>query len=155
MIYCVAPLQGAMSCNTLHCSYLEDVSRDLNSRGVPHQAIKGSLDDVAGIKRSAQKLGIPVGIPSPLPLLPTSISKVLFQTYALVSLESLGLSMGYIKACILASQDFEDFLWLGSLLETFYLMRHERQRKGSATERGIASSGISLAEVSGVGLHAA
>lgn len=37
--------------------------------------------------------------------------------------------------------DFEEHLWLGSLLETFYLMRHERCLTGSAavaqTQQGI------------------
>ena len=45
-------------------------------------------------------------------------------------------------------QDFEDYLWLGSLLETFYLMRHERQSKATTTSINVASSGISLSEVS-------
>ncbi len=45
-------------------------------------------------------------------------------------------------------QDFEEYLWLGSLLETFYLMRHERQSKVNRADRSSAPSGISLAEVS-------
>ena len=49
---------------------------------------------------------------------------------------------------LLSVQDFEEYLWLGSLLETFYLMRHERQSRVSRAEKNIAPSGISLAEVS-------
>ncbi len=51
-----------------------------------------------------------------------------------------------LRVCLV--QDFEEYLWLGSLLETFYLMRHERQSKVNRADRSQLSSGIGLAEVS-------
>ena len=42
------------------CSYLEDVSTILHAKEIPHKIIVGTLDDVAGIMSSAQKLGIKV-----------------------------------------------------------------------------------------------
>ena len=42
------------------CSYLEDLSDILHVKEIPHQTIVGTLDDVAGILHSAQKLGIQV-----------------------------------------------------------------------------------------------
>lgn len=45
--------------------------------------------------------------------------------------------------------DFEGHLWLGSVLETWYVMRYERAlaRSGAAASAG-APDGMSLAEVS-------
>ncbi len=42
------------------CSYLEDLSKILHAKEIPHETIVGTLDDVTGILRSAQKLGIQV-----------------------------------------------------------------------------------------------
>ncbi len=42
------------------CRYLEDLSNILHAKAIPHQTIVGTLDDVAGILRSAQELGIQV-----------------------------------------------------------------------------------------------
>lgn len=46
--------------HSVYRSYLEDVSNILRAKEIPHQIIVGTLDDVAGIMRSAQKLGIQV-----------------------------------------------------------------------------------------------
>lgn len=42
--------------------------------------------------------------------------------------------------------DFEEHLWLGSLLETFYLMRHERRTTGAAS---LAQTPQGIEEASG------
>ena len=62
---------------------------------------------------------------------------------AVGTLEDPGVIMQAAAAAGIA--DFEEHLWLGSLLETFYLFRHERKMRGDLQT---AETPENIAEVS-------
>ena len=67
---------------------------------------------------------------------------------AVGTLEDGGAVMAAAAAAGIA--DFEEHLWLGSLLETFYLIRHEKKQRGDLPSMDTPES---IAEVTNLSCH--